>query len=59
MKKFMLFYVDAGCTDPQSLIFSEKNLKSAFAFAKRFCKEHNKMFLGVVDYCFITKYTLL
>lgn len=59
MKKFMLFYVDVGCTSPESLIFSEKNLNSAFAFANRLCKESNKIFLGVVDYRFISKYTLL
>lgn len=59
MKKFKLFYVNAGCSDPESLIFSAKNLNSAFAFAKRLCKEHNKTLLGVVDYCFISKYMSL
>ena len=59
MKKFVLFYVDVGCTDPKSLVFPAKNLNSAFVFAKRFCKECNKIFLGVVDHRFITKCTLL
>lgn len=59
MKKFVLFYVDVGCIDPESFIFSEKNINSAFAFSKRFCKECNKTFLGVVDYRIITKCTLL
>lgn len=59
MKKFMLFYAYAGCSDYGSLIFTAKNLNDAFAFAKRLCKVHGKTLLGVVDYCYISKYTLL
>lgn len=59
MKNFMLFCVNAGCSDPESLVFSAKNLDSAFVFAKRLCKERNKTFLGVVDYCFTSKYISL
>lgn len=59
MKEFVLFYVNAGSSDCESLIFREKNLNSAFAFAKRFCKECNKTFLGVVDRCFTSKYISL
>lgn len=55
----MLFYFNVGCTSPESLIFSDKNLNSAFVFAKRLCKESNKIFLGVVDHRIISKYTSL
>ena len=58
MKEFMLFYVNAGSSDFGSVVFSAKNLSSAFAFAKRFCKEYNKTLLGVIDYRFTSKYTL-
>lgn len=59
MKKFMLFYVDADHINYDSVVFNAKNLNSAFSLAKRICAEHNKTFLGVVDYFFISKYTLL
>lgn len=59
MKKFVLFYASANHSDYDSLIFDAKNLNSAFAFAKRWCKNSNKTFLGVVDYCFTSKYRIV
>lgn len=59
VKNFMLFYADAGSSDFGSVVFSAKNLNSAFASAKRFCKEYNKTFLGVIDCRFTSKYMSL
>ena len=59
MKKFILFYANADCSSYDSFVFDAKSLNFAFAFAKRWCKNSSKTFLGVADHCFISKYTFL
>lgn len=49
MKNYTLFYSNVGSLIYDTVIFKAKSLNDAISYAKKWCKNSNKVLLGVID----------